>query len=156
MVGLALCRLACDPDGEQTMQEDNRIGGAVSLWVGVSPSRNRLEEYVEIDYCTTDKSHVSEFADEFGTGFYDEDFMELSFHEKPTRSLANLLHRCSYAALIIPKFTDLCGDILPAEANSAVLLYDFQHHGTPGAGGGNGPVRLRYMGSINVDMPWPD
>ena len=139
------------------MQEDERVEGAVSLWVGVSPSQDALENYVEIDYSTGDLSRLSQLADDFGTGYYDEDFVDTSFHEKATRSLPNLLRRCSYASSIIPKFVELCGELLPMEVNSAVLFYDFRHHGSPGPGAGAGcPVKLQYMGSITVEMPWPD
>jgi hypothetical protein len=139
------------------MQEDKQVQGAVSLWVGVSPSRDPLENYVDIDYSTSDLSRLSQFADDFGTGFYDDDFMEADMPETPTRSLGHLLRGCSYDSIVIPKFVKLCGDLLPDEANAFVLLYNFQHNGRPGRGtGADGPVKLRYMGSITVDMPWPD
>jgi hypothetical protein len=131
------------------------IPGAVSLWVGVSPSREALESYVEMDYTKSDTSRLSQFADDFGTDFYDEDFMEV-WADEATRSLPELLRGCSYDSLIIPKFVVLCGETLPFEANSAVVLYDFRHDGTVGQHGPwNCPVKLRYMGSIKVDVPWP-
>ena len=139
------------------MQEDKRVDGAVSLWVGVSPSEAALENYVDIDYSTSSLSHLSQFADAFGTGLYDHDFMDTSFHTKPMRSLSDLLRRCSYDTLITPKFVALCGEFLPTEVNSVVLLYNFQHNGSTGPGIDAGdPVKLRYMGSIKVEMPWPD
>jgi hypothetical protein len=139
------------------MQKDKRVDGAVSLWLGFSPSRGALENYVEIDYSTTDLSRLSQLADDFGTGLYDHDFMDTTFHEWSTRSLADLLRGCSYASLIVPKFVALCGEYLPSAVNSAVLLYNFRHNGSsgPGANAG-GPVILQYMGSITVEMPWPD
>ena len=76
---------------------------------------------------------------------------------KPTRSLSALLRGCSYDSIIIPKFVQLCGDVLSEEANAFVLLCNFQHNGSPGPGANaGGPVRLRYIGSITVEMPWPD
>jgi len=139
------------------MEKDKQINGAVSLWIGNAPSRAELEEYVEIDYTTGGMSHLSKLADDFGTGFYDEDFMDTTFHEVGTRSLPLLLHRCSYAELIIPKIVERCGEVLPMETNSAVLLYDFLHEDTskPALDVG-GRVKLRFMGSITVDSPWPD
>ena len=139
------------------MQEGEEIQGAVSLWVGFSPSQDALEAYVEIDYTTDESPHLSRFSKDFGTGWLDEDFMDMSFHKWSTRSLSDLLHGCSYDALIIPKFVALCGELLPTAVNSAVLLYNFQHNGSPGPGANaRGPVRLQYMGSIRVEMPWPD
>ena len=133
------------------------IPGAVSLWIGVSPSREALEGYVGMDYTKGDTSRLSQFADDFGTDFYDEDFMDTSFHDMPIRSLAQLLRRCSYAELLTPKFVELCGELLPIEAISVVLLYDFRHEGTPGHyGPWNSAVKLRYLGHIKVPTPWPD
>ncbi len=139
------------------MQNDKQVQGAVSLWVGFSPSREALENYVEIDYSTGDLSRLSQFADDFGTGFYDDDFMEADMPEKPTRSLGDLLRGCSYDRVIIPEFVRLCGNLLPEDANAFVLLCNFQHSGRvgPGADAG-GPVKLQYMGCIRVEMPWPD
>ncbi|HEX4143201.1 MAG TPA: immunity 22 family protein [Pirellulales bacterium] len=139
------------------MQEGEEVPGAVSLWVGFSPSRDALEEYADIDYSTNDHPHVSRLAKDFETGWYDHDFMDTSFHDWSTRSLPDLLHGCSYASLIVPKFVALCGELLPTAVNSAVLLYDFRHNGSPGPGANaGGPVILQYMGSIRVEMPWPD
>ena len=139
------------------MQEDERVEGAVSLWVGVSPSPDALENYVEMDYSMNNLSRLSPLAKDFKTGWYDHDFMEADMPEKSTRSLGDLLRGCSYDSIIIPKFVKLFGDLLPEEANAFVLLYDFQHHGSPWPGAGvGGPVKLRYMGSITVELPWPD
>ncbi len=79
------------------MEVDKRVEGAVSLWVGSSPSRDVLEDYVEIDFSTDDHPHVSRLGKDFGTGWYDHDFMDITFHEWSTRSLPDLLHRCSYS-----------------------------------------------------------
>lgn len=138
------------------MQENRRVQGAVSLWVGSSPSRDALQDYVDIDYSTTDLSRLSRFADDFGTGLYDHDFMETDVTEKSTRSLSELLQGCSYNSVVVPTFLRLIGEQLPVEANAFVLLYDFQHHGSLGtAPVASGPVELRYMGLITVGMPGP-
>jgi hypothetical protein len=132
------------------------VPGAVSLWVGISPSHDALRSYVEIDYSRGGPRKLSQLDDDFGTGRYDEDFMDAWAIEKATRSLRNLLRGCSNDSLIIPKFVELCGEILPVEANSAVVLYDFRHDGKPGGHGPwNAAVKLRYMGTITEDVPWP-
>ena len=139
------------------MQEDKQVDGAVSLWVGNSPSRAELERYVEIDHSTGDMSQLSQLADDFGTGYYDEDFVDTSFHDETTRSLSSLLRGCSYASLINPKFVRQCGELLPMEVNSAVLIYDFRNQGSrEPASNEHASVRLHYMGPIHVDTPWPD
>ena len=138
------------------MQDDRRVEGAVSLWVGYSPSHDALEDYVEADFTTDDHPPVSPLGKDFGTGWYDHDFMEIGVG-KPTRSLSDLLRGCSYSSIIIPRFVQLSGDFLPEDANAFVLLYDFKHHGSPGpSANAVGPVKLRYMGSITVEEPWPD
>lgn len=139
------------------MQDDNEVEGAVSLWVGVANSRSALEAYLDIDYSSGDASRLSPFADDFGIEYYDEDFVDISFHDTPTKSLAELLRRCSYASLITPKFVELCGAYLPTEVNSAVLLYNFRHHGSPGdESSATRSLKLQFLGSISVEMPWPD
>jgi hypothetical protein len=139
------------------MREGQEVEGVVSLWVGFSTSQDALENYVEMDYSPSNISRLSRLAKDFGTGWYDHDFMDTSFHEQAARSLPDLLRGCSYASLIVPKFVELCGEFLPTEVNSVVLLYNFQHNGSPGPGAGtDGPVKLRYLGSITVEMPWPD
>ena len=135
------------------MQEGDYIDGVVSLWVGQAESETALAAYADYDASPRPAATLSS---DFGTGRYDHDFMDIAV-EKPTRVLSDLLRGCSYDSIIIPKFVKLFGDVLPEEANAFVLLYDFQHNGSPGPGAdAGGPVKLRYMGSITVEMPWPD
>ena len=68
----------------------------MSLWVGIAPSHEALRNYVEMDYTKRDTSRLSQFADDFGTDFYDEDFMDAWARDQSTRSLAELLRGCSY------------------------------------------------------------
>ena len=132
------------------------IPGAVSLWVGVAPSQEELMKYVDINYSTNDASWISQFADDFKTGYYDEDFMEVWVLAKATRSVSNLLRGCSYDSLLVPKFVEAFGEMLPSEINSVLLLYDFRHDGVPGQHSPwDSAVKLRYVGSITVDVPWP-
>ena len=138
------------------MQEGDYVDGVVSLWVGFAPSYEALEGYVEPDYASDAQPHVSPLATDFGTGWYDHDLLEISVG-RPTKSLVALLRGCSYESIIVPKFVSQCGETLPEEMNSFVLLYDFRHNGSPGPGANpSGPVKLRYIGTIQVDMPWPD
>lgn len=112
---------------------------------------------MDVDYTTNDHPHLSPLAKDFGTGWYDHDFMDTTFHEWSTRSVADLLRGCSYDSLIVPKFVAVCGEYLSTAVNSAVLLHNFRHNGSPGLGANaGGPVILQYLGSITVEMPWPD
>lgn len=134
------------------MREGDYKEGVVSLWVGQADSEAALAAYA--DYDASPRSRAT-LASDFGTGRYDHDFMDMAV-EKPTRSLSDLLRGCSYDSIIIPRFVELCGKTLPDEANAFVLLYDFQHNGSVGCGAdAGGPVKLRYMGSVTVEMPWP-
>jgi hypothetical protein len=124
------------------------------LWVGISPSQDALWDYVEMDYSA--ENVLSQFARDFGLGHYDHNFMEAFALEKPTNILAELLRGCSYDSLIIPKFVELCGEVLPIESNAAVVFYDFRHYELPGRKPPwDSAIKLRYMGSITVDVPWP-
>jgi hypothetical protein len=152
--GDALARLR-NADQAGTIMDDAQVDGAVSLWVGNARSREALENYVDIDYSVDDSSRLSPCAEDFGTGFYDEDFMEADMAARPTRSLSELLRGCSYEDVIVPEFVRLCGDRLPEESNAFVLLYDFQHEGALGpAAGATGPVNLKYRVSNCVHRPW--
>ena len=75
------------------MHEEKRVEGAVSLWIGVSPSRDALENYVEMDYSTNNISHLSRLARDFRTGWYDHDFMEADMPKRylPGRGLSLLV-----------------------------------------------------------------
>jgi len=46
----------------------------------------------------------------------------------------------------------------PTETNAFILLYNFRYTGAPGteAGAQKSLPKIRYLGSIAVDMPWPD
>ncbi len=135
------------------MQEGDYVDGVVSLWVGQADSWASLAAYADYDHPQPPSETL---ASDFGTGRYDHDFMDIAI-EKPTRSLSDLLRGCSYDSIVIPRFVTLCGDLLSEEANAFVLLYNFRHNGRPGPGArARGPVKLRYMGSIKVEMPWPD
>ena len=90
----------------QMIREGDYVEGVVSLWVAVSPSREALEKYTEIDYSTNDMSRLSLFADDFpGVGFCDEDNSEADISDRPTRSLAELL-----SALFLPlnHYPEIC------------------------------------------------
>src|SRR5579872_3000844 len=114
------------------MQEGSYVDGVVSLWVGTADSEDALAAYADYD---SPRRPATTLASNFGTGRYDHDFMDMSV-EKPTRVLSDLLRGCSYDSIVIPKFVELCGDLLAEEANAFVLLYNFQHHGRPGRGAG--------------------
>ena len=136
------------------MQEGEEIEGNVSLWVGDAQSPDALDVYTDADYSNAGR-HLSQFANDFGTGWYDHDFMDAYVHANSTRSLVELLKGCSYDNVITPRFVELCGEWLPEAANAAVVLYNFRHGGGLGPSTGN-TVRLRFMGSISVPMPWPE
>ena len=136
------------------MREGEEIEGVVSLWLGHADSQDALQNYVEMDYSNHVNHHLSPLAIDFGTGWYDHDFMDTAV-KRPTRSLRDLLRGCSYDSIIIPKFIKLCGESLSEEANAVVLLYNFQHLGRA-APIADRSVQLHYMGSIKADMPWPN
>lgn len=136
------------------MVESDFLGGAVSLWIGWTDSEASLAPYADFDH-----PHPAgrSLASDFGTGRYDHDFLEMGL-EKPTRKLSELLRGCSYDAIVIPKFVELCGDVLAKETNAFILLYNFRYTGAPGteAGTQKSLPKFRYVGSIAVDMPWPE
>ncbi|MED0714267.1 immunity 22 family protein [Aeribacillus composti] len=61
--------------------------------------------------------------------YYNEDFRKVEFYDEPSNDLRVLLEGFSYDEEIIPKFIEFCGDRLNQEANSVLLLYNFQYNG---------------------------
>jgi hypothetical protein len=125
------------------MQED----GIVSLWIGDADSAQLLEAYMTIGFTEDGDLIPSTFATEFDIDYYDEDFREATHRETAERFLSDLLRGSSYADVIAPKFTTLCGNSIPQLANAKVLLYNFNYMGGSKAVT-IGPVRLRYVGAV--------
>ena len=122
----------------------------VSLWVGRADSASSLDAYLKVGFSEDGDLIPSTFAKDFGIKSYDEDFREARFYDVPSRSLRELLTGFSYDNLIIPKFIELCGSSLAADANAVILLYNFEYN----EGRQESPessVKMRYLGAITID-----
>jgi hypothetical protein len=128
------------------MQEE----GVVSLWIGHADSSDALDAYLLTGYSEDGDFIPSPFARDFGIGYHDEDFREAQHYENPSRFVRVLLRGYSYDNVIIPKFIQLLGELLPEEVNAIVLLYNFKHDASVETNAG-GAVRLRYMGAVTLN-----
>jgi hypothetical protein len=87
------------------------------------------------------------FASDFGIGYYDEDFREAKYFEKPLHSVRDLLQDFSYASTIIPRFEQIAGSYYDESINVIVLLCNFNYDG-PIRAIAEGPVQLQYTGAV--------
>ena len=76
------------------MEKDWERQGFVSVWVGRLQSEGDLRAYLHEQY-QDDDAPLSEFASDWGLGWYDHDFVESRFTDEV--GLANLLQPFSYA-----------------------------------------------------------
>jgi hypothetical protein len=70
----------------------------VDIWVGLFPSKERLERYFSETYSGDDDgTPISEFARDMGQWFYDHDFLEKGFHPEPTSDFRSLIECYSFS-----------------------------------------------------------
>ncbi|OCA83188.1 hypothetical protein A8F94_18915 [Bacillus sp. FJAT-27225] len=97
--------------------------GYVSLWVGGFESKRDLDEYLKIEFTEDGDALPSRLGEDFFIDYYDEDFREAKFFEKPPESLEEALNGFSYDEVIVPAFEGKYKGFL----NTAVLLYNFYY-----------------------------
>jgi hypothetical protein len=117
--------------------------GFVSLFIGNSKSYKDLRNYILNSYTEDGDLLPSEFEKDFNIDYYNEDFREVEYYDEPSNDLRVLLEGFSYDEEIIPKFIELCGERLNQEANSVILLYDFQYNGNV-----NEKNQFRFLGTV--------
>ncbi|KZN97787.1 MAG: hypothetical protein C6W58_15195 [Bacillaceae bacterium] len=117
--------------------------GFVSLFIGNSKSYKDLQNYILNSYTEDGDLLPSEFEKDFNIDYYNEDFREVEFYDEPSNDLRVLLEGFSYDEEIIPKFIELCGERLNQEANSVILLYNFQYNGNV-----NEKNQFRFLGTV--------
>ena len=117
--------------------------GFVSLFIGNSKSYKDLQNYILNSYIEDGDLLPSEFEKDFNIDYYNEDFREVEFYDEPSNDLRVLLEGFSYDEEIIPKFIELCGERLNQEANSVILLYNFQYNGNV-----NEKNQFRFLGTV--------
>ncbi|MDR9797515.1 immunity 22 family protein [Aeribacillus pallidus] len=117
--------------------------GFVSLFIGNSKSYKDLQNYILNSYTEDGDLLPSEFEKDFNIDYYNEDFREIEFYDEPSNDLRVLLEGFSYDEEIIPKFIELCGERLNQEANSVILLYNFQYNGNV-----NEKNQFRFLGTV--------
>lgn len=120
----------------------------VSLWVGKFPSIKELENYLLIAYTEDGDTIPSQFEKDFNIEYFDEDFSEAHYEEVKVHKLSQLLEGCSYDDVVIPNFVEKYGEGLPTNANSLILLYDFEHTKSRDD---DEIHRVKYVGSVQYE-----
>lgn len=125
--------------------------GSVSLWLGNSPSIQKLDDYLSAKYTRDGDSIDSKFEKDFKVDCFDEDFREAFCKDAKTSSIEELVGGCSYSKSVLLGFKELIGTLtLDTEYNAGFLLYDFEYDGKVKEVK-NGKLFLRYIGSVKYD-----
>lgn len=114
---------------------DYEKDGYLSLWLCKTPSKDRLRQYLEIDY-GDDEEELDiediyavdfEMGHDFNIMWYDEDKLEISHQEN--NNGWNLLQGHSFIESILPALKENCKDAMNGIYNSVIILYDFKYDG---------------------------
>jgi hypothetical protein len=102
--------------------------GYVSVWLAGRIGEEQLAAYLEprSDDASAEEPPdrpISAFAEEFGIGWYDHDFLEACFEPDP-RSVGELLEGVSFGTSFVEAIVQIAGQAGMAMAGAAVLLYD--------------------------------
>ena len=89
----------------------------VSAWVGVFPSSEDLDSYLDETYSDDDSEPISSFAADQGEAFYDHDFLEFSFSD-PSSDPVALLKGHSFSRSYGAAFAASFRKTVSFEANS--------------------------------------
>ncbi|RAS79936.1 immunity 22 family protein [Priestia endophytica] len=103
--------------------------GVMSLWLGHFATKEKLEEYIEVEFNEEGDRIRSLFMRDFKMGFsdYDEDLLEKTFKEEATSSLERLLQNISYKEKILSQFVSHYGIELQESFNAVIAIYDTQY-----------------------------
>lgn len=89
----------------------------VSIWIGITNSESKLNEYVKEKY-TEEGEMKSSFMEDFKIDFYDENFRECLFSKDKIS-----INQFSYSESFIEKINK----IEMENCNSFILLYNFTY-----------------------------
>ncbi len=142
--------------------------GNASLWVGTFESEEQVDEYVEAMYrecenerdcdncnlevCVEDDIY-SVFEKKFlcdNKYYCDEDFREVTFHEKAVKSIDALIEGHSYDDQIVPKFMESVQGAKDVEGNTVIILYDCDYKGEIKNDVGEN-YKIEYIGTVEFD-----
>jgi Immunity protein 22 len=123
--------------------------GVMSLWLGHFATKEKLEEYIEVEFNEEGDGIRSLFMRDFKMGFsdYDEDLLEKTFKEEATSSLERLLQNISYKEKVFSQFVSHYGIELGESFNTVIAIYDTQYDEEKDAVSLQ-DRRLVYMGSV--------
>ena len=72
--------------------------GTVSIWVAIVPRSRIPADYFEEHYGREDDGPFSRFAEDFGFGYYDHDFVDMNGVAGRAKPVGELLGPCSFSA----------------------------------------------------------
>ena len=122
-----------------------REEGFVSLWLGVAPTADDLEQYVALTYNEDGELVPSQFMEDFELPRWEEACREAELLGEVGDSVAEVLSGFSYDSQLIEQFQRMLGESLTSPVNAAVLLYNFNHQ-SPTVTQSDGAIQLRFVG----------
>lgn len=127
------------------MEKEN----CVSIWVGFSPSKDVIDEYIHIKYSEDGDQLGSIFSQAYEIeidGFIDDDFLELSYFE-PVSNILNGME-CSYFEYISEQIKKSGKQFLDKKVNFSILYYNYDYSGEVNTIK-NGDVSVEFLGSFS-------
>ena len=96
----------------------------VSIWVATVPWRQIPDDYLEEHYGREEGEPFSRFAEDFGFGFYDHDFVSTNAVADQPKSVERLIGECSYSASFLADAVAAAKRQKFEQADFVFLLYD--------------------------------
>lgn len=108
------------------MEKDNHV----SIWVGYSPTIERIEKYILIPYSEDGDQLGSQFSHQYhinSGGFIDEDFLELSCFGPVNNILKGM--ECSYYEYVSEQIERAEKQFVDWRINFAILYFNYDYSG---------------------------
>ena len=122
----------------------------VDIWVGHFPSETAFDEYFSEDYeKEDDDAPISQFGADMDASFYDHDFFESAYYEKPSEDLKALLKDHSFSSSYTPQAVAAYQKLNPGAINTVILMWGKEIE-DPQSVQGDG-YALHYLGRFDCD-----
>jgi hypothetical protein len=135
-----------DDAGEEA--KDASRDGFVSIWIAPEITEQEIDDYLaeveDFDPEAENEEAFSQFAEEFGLLWYDQDYMEAAF-ENSTAPVEQLLQGASFSASFLTEAVASAKKAGLANGQAAILLYDVSYEPEHGAASGE---RFHFLGTF--------
>ena len=123
--------------------------GTVSLWIGRTPSEAALDAAVEVTSSEDGDFLGCDFSRGFAIEYFDQDYIEAVYREKPSNDFAELFEGASFHEVIVDRFRAI-GQI-DEPVNCFILLFNFRYSGTVKSASMGDGVSMRFFGAVSYE-----